>query len=201
MRSLWLLRELGLEFELEEMPFDMKVLRGADYLSLHPLGRVPCLVDGDRVIFESGAICQYLCERYDDGRLGRGPDHPEHFEWIQWVHFAETVGVLCAALIQQQVFMLPEDRSPALIKLETRRLEKALEVLNAELSEREYLLPSGFSAVDTSVGYSVHMAARFVSLDRVPGVRAYYERLRARPAFQSSLPDEPSEIARALEPE
>lgn len=62
-RSLWLLNELGISYELVEMPFDLKYLRTLEYLAIHPLGRVPCLVDDDRVIFESGAICQYLVRK------------------------------------------------------------------------------------------------------------------------------------------
>ena len=83
-RSLWLLKELEIEFSVVEMALDLKVLRAPDYLAIHPLGRVPCLADGERVIFESGAICQYLCEEYDDGTLGRGPGHPERYEWLTW---------------------------------------------------------------------------------------------------------------------
>ena len=71
MRSHWLLLELGLEFELVTLGFSMAALRAPEYLAISPLGRVPCLIDGDVTLIESGAICQYLCERYDDGRLHR----------------------------------------------------------------------------------------------------------------------------------
>src|SRR6202020_3376794 len=76
MRSLWLLNELGIPFELIEMPFDLSVMRSADYLAVHPLGRGPCLGSGDFRLFESGAIAEYLCERYPEsglGRLGQDP--------------------------------------------------------------------------------------------------------------------------------
>lgn len=188
MRSLWLLHELGLPFTLVDMPFDLSVLRAPDYLAIHPLGRVPALVDGDRALFESGAICQYLCETYDDKGLGRAPGHPERPLWLQWLHFAETMAVHGASLVQQTVFIAPPDRSPVVHKLESRRLEKSLEVIDAVLSDRDHLLASGFSAVDVGVGYSVHLARRFVSLDPIPRVKAYYERLSQRPAFQKSLP-------------
>lgn len=187
-RSLWLLHELGLDFELVEMPFDLKSLRAPEYLAVHPLGRVPCLVDEGRIIFESGAICQYLCERYDDGTLGRGPGHPERYEWLQWIHYAETIAVHGAALVQQSVFIPEKDRSPVLQKLESKRLEKAIEVLETYLKDRDYLLASGFSAADTSVGYSIHLGSQFVSLASLPVVSQYFARLRARPAFQKSFP-------------
>lgn len=188
MRSLWLLNELALEFDRVEMPFDLACLRAPDYLAVHPLGRVPALRDGDITLFESGAICQYLCERYDSGELGRAPQHAERNEWLQWVHFAETLAVHGAALLQQQVFIKPEERSEVIQKLESRRLTKAFEVLDAHLSNSEYLLAGGFSAADIGVGYSVYLGNGFVTLEAQPNLAKYMQRLKQRPAFKSSEP-------------
>ena len=187
MRSHWLLLELGLEFELVTLGFSMAALRAPEYLAISSLGRVPCLVDGDVTLIESGAICQYLCERYDDGRLHRAAGHPERNAWLQWLHFAETIAVHGAALVQQQVFVAPEERSLVVIKLESRRLRKAFEVLEQQLTSRHYLLPSGFSAIDTAVGYSVHLGRQLIGIDGLPALAAYYARLAARPAFQRAL--------------
>ncbi len=190
-RSLWLLNELGLDFELEVLPFDTRALRSPEYLAIHPLGRVPCLVDGETILFESGAIAQYLCERYSPEGLGRPPGHPERAEWLQWIHYAETMAVHGASLVQQFIVIRDEaDRSPMVQKLESKRLEKSLEVVDQHLRDREYLLTSGFSAADIGVGYSIHLGKAWVSLETLPRAAAYYERLAARPAFQDSLPKE-----------
>ena len=190
-RSVWLANELGLDFELVTMPLDLKILRAPEYLSIHPLGRVPCLVDGERTVFESGAIAQYLCETYDaDARLGlnRPPGHPERYEWIQWIHFAETMAVHGASLVQQRVFIAEAERSPAVQKLESKRLEKGVGVIDRLLADgRENLLASGFSAADTNVGYSVLMGKSFLGLDAFPNAGAYLARLEARPAFQAAI--------------
>ena len=184
MRSLWLLYEMGIEFELKELPFSMEGLRTPEYLAISPLGRVPCLVDDGVPIFESGAIAQYLGEHYDaQGKLHRAAGHAERTEWLIWLHYAETMAVHGASLVQQKVFIAKEDRSPVVQKLESRRLEKALEVVDKHLADRDYLLKSGFSTVDTNVGYSVHLAKGFVPLDPFPNVVKYYERISARPAF------------------
>jgi glutathione S-transferase len=190
MRTLWLLNELGLDFELVTMPLDLKILRAPEYLSIHPLGRVPCLVDDGCVVFESGAIAQYLCETYDRAnRLGRPPGHPERAEFLQWIHFAETIAVHGASLVQQRVFIAENERSPAVHKLESKRLEKAVGVVDRHLATtgREHMLASGFSAVDTSVGWSVVLGRSFIGLDALPHARAYVERLETRPAFQAAL--------------
>ncbi len=191
MRSVWLLHELGLEFELVTLGFSMAALRTPEYLAISPLGRVPCLVDGDVTLIESGAICQYLCERYDDGRLYRAVGHAERNAWLQWLHFAETVAVHGASLVQQQVFVAPADRSLVVIKLESRRLRKAFEVLEQQLRERDYLLASGFSAIDTAVGYSLHLGQQLIGIEGLPALAAYYARLSARPAFQRALDQAP----------
>jgi glutathione S-transferase len=188
MRSLWLLNELQIPFELIDMPFDLSVMRSADYLAVHPLGRVPCLVDGDFRLFESGAIAEYLCERYPESGLGRLAANPERYEWLQWIHYGETMAVHAASLVQQRFFIAAADRSAVVAKLEGRRLEKAVQVLEPRLIERDYLLRSGFSAADIGIGYSLHLADRLVELARFPNVARYLERLRARPAFRASLP-------------
>ena len=188
MRSLWLLNELGLDFELVTMEFTMAALRTPEYLAVSPLGRVPCLQDGALTLFESGAICQYLCEQYDSGELYRAPGDPERAEWLQWLHYAETIAVHAASLVQQQVFIAPEKRSEIVVKLESKRLEKSLEVIDKHLMGRDYLLKTGFSASDTGVGYSVHLAQSRIDITGLKNVVAYYQRCQARPAFRKSAP-------------
>ena len=134
MRALWILEEMGLPFELHELDFSMASLRDPAFLAVSPLGRVPCLVDGDTRVFESGAIIQYLGEHYDSdanpcGRLHRAPGDRERTDWLIWLHYAETMAVHGASLVQQRVFVGKENRSPVVQKLESKRLIKSLEVV------------------------------------------------------------------------
>ncbi len=190
MRSLWLLHELGVEFEVQEHRFD-KSLRHADYLDVSAAGRVPALeLDGAR-LFETGAITQALCERFSPDGLGRGVGHSERAEWLVWVHFAETISQHTAALTQQHV-ALREDhmRSPIVMKLETARLGKCYDAIEAHLRKvgTAALLPGGFSAADISVGQAVYMSRYFTSLLRHPLVSAWYTEITARDGFQKALP-------------
>ena len=192
MRSLWLLHELGVPFDLVIHEFGTE-LRSEGYLRKHPLGRVPCLEVDQRVLFETGAITEYLCETVGQ-ELWRAIGHPERMDWLQWLHYAETVAVHGAALTQQHIVIYEDkDRSPLLMKLEARRLEKTLEVLDAHLQGREHLLDT-FSAVDISVGYSVYVAQHFVDLAQFVALSDWFERLQARAAFQKSLPPEGAAI-------
>ena len=188
MRSLWLLNEMQVPFELIDMPFDLSIMRSKDYLSVHPLGRVPCLMDDDFRLFESGAIAEYLCERYPAAGLGRLAGDFERYQWLQWIHYGETIAVHAASLVQQRFFIGAADRSPVIAKLEGRRLEKAVQVLESPLTDQDYLLRTGFSAADIGIGYSLHLADRLIDLAKFPGVLQYLGRLRERPAFRASLP-------------
>ena len=193
MRSLWLLHELEIPFQVRSYPFD-RTLRDPEFLSLSPAGRVPALeIEGERM-FESGAITEYLCERFSPDRLGRGPGSPDRMAWLVWVHFAETLTQHVAALTQQHVALYEDHmRSPVVMKLEAKRVAKCYEAIEARLStpieRRDYLLTSGFSAADVSVGQAVYMARHFARLDDYPATAAWYERITARPDFEASLPD------------
>lgn len=187
-RTLWLLEEMGLDFEITHMNFFDKSMRSPEFLALSPAGRVPALEIDGQVLFESGAITEYLVETRPGAGLGRLMGDAERVEFLEWLHFAETIGQHIANLVQSHI-MLREDwmRSPTVMKLEARRLEKALEVIERVVSGRDYLLASGFSAVDTNVGYGVDMARRFVPAGLLPAVDAYRARLAARPAYQRAL--------------
>ncbi|MGB5864060.1 MAG: glutathione S-transferase family protein [Sulfitobacter sp.] len=190
MRSLWLLHELGIEFEVQTYPFD-KSLRSPAFLDKSPAGRVPALEIDGTAIFETGAITEVLCERFSPESLGRPAGHAERAQWLIWVHFSETISQHTAALTQQHI-ALREDtmRSPIVMKLEATRIGKCYGALEARLSGREFLLDSGFSAADISVGQAVYMARHFAHLDDFPELQAWYGRMTEREAFKASLPTE-----------
>ncbi|MEJ6401620.1 glutathione S-transferase family protein [Yoonia sp. 2307UL14-13] len=198
MRSLWLLYELGVDFELLVYPFD-KTLREEPYRSLNPTGRVPTLEIDGFVIHESGAIAEYLCERFPDGGLGRDPGDDDRAAWLDWIHFAETISQHTAALTQQHVALYEDHmRSPIVMQLEAKRLAKTLGKVEAGLVG-DYLL-SSFSAADIGVGQAVYMAGHFVELARFPRLSDWFDRLQARPAYRKALPGGPGLYAQDLYP-
>lgn len=187
MRSLWLLHEIGVPFDLVIQPFD-KSLRSEAYLAINPTGRVPALEIDDLILHESGAIAEYLCERFPLAGLGRGPGDPDRAAWLNWIHFAETISQHTAALTQQHVALYDDAmRSPIIMQLEAKRLAKTLATVEGSL-QGDYLL-SAFSAADIGVGQAVYMAQHFVSLDAFPKLSGWFDLLQARPAFRKSLPD------------
>ncbi len=194
MRSLWLLYEIGADFDLQVYPFD-KTLREEPYRSLNPTGRVPTLEIDGVVITESGAIAEYLCERFPDAALGRDPGHDERAGFLNWIHFAETISQHTAALTQQHVALYEDHmRSPIIMQLEAKRLAKTLRTVEEGL-EGEYLL-SSFSAADIGVGQAVYMAGHFVELEQFPKLFDWFGRLQTRDAYRRSLPDGPGLYAK-----
>lgn len=192
MRTLWLLNELGVEFEVVVHPFD-KTLRSDAYLALNPAGRVPALEIDGTVIWETGAITELLCETFTDAGLGRLPGQAERADWLIWVHFSETISQHVAALTQQHIMLYEDEmRSPVVMKLEARRLEKCYAAVERRLAspagQRDHLLDSGFSAADISVGQAVYMARHFASIGPFPALTKWYESITERPAFRASLP-------------
>lgn len=188
MRALWLLHELDVEFDVVVHPFD-KSLRAPEYLALNPAGRVPALEIDGKAMFETGAIAQYLCEQFAPETLGRMPGHPERADWLVWLHYAETISQHVAALTQQHVALYDDAmRSPIVMRLEAARLGKCLTAVNEQLSGREYLLQSGFSAADIGVGQAIYMGRYFHSLAAFPALNDWYERLSRREGFRKSIP-------------
>ncbi len=188
MRSLWLLYELGVPFEVMYHAFG-KNLRDPEYLKLNPAGRVPALEINGKTLFETGAITEYLCETFPDAGLGRATDDPERADWLVWLHFAETATQHVAALTQQHIALYDEDmRSPIIMKLEAARLGKCFAALDGRLEGREYLLDRGFSAVDISCGYAAYSGSHYVRLEPYTNLTRWYEKLTERDAFRSALP-------------
>ncbi|MBV1868667.1 MAG: glutathione S-transferase family protein [Marinosulfonomonas sp.] len=189
MRSLWLLNELGVDFEVVVQPFD-KSMRSPEFLALNPVGRVPALELDGQVIWESGAITEVLCEVFPDAGLGRTVGGAERADWLIWVNFAETISQHSAALTQQHVALYDDSmRSPVIMKLEAKRLEKCFGAIEERLRGRDYLL-SQFSAADISVGQAVYMSRHFARIEPFPALSAWYARITERPGFVASLPPE-----------
>ena len=184
-RTLWLLEELGLPYEVKHYRITDGSLRDPAFLAISPAGRVPALEVDGKVIFESQAITQYLCESRPLAGLAPKQDEPERVEYLQWLAFAETQANIIASLNLQMIFLRPPAKpSVAVLKLEVARLKATLRPLEQLLAKQDWLLQDGFSAADTMLGYNLFAVKYYVDMAEFGNVIAYMDRMEARPAFQ-----------------
>jgi glutathione S-transferase len=189
-RVLWLLEELGLPYELHTLAFSPDSLKSADYLKVNPLGKVPAITDGPLIMFESGAIVEYLIERYGNGRLAPQVGTPARGTFLQWIHFAEATCLPPLSDLAQHTIFKPEaERIAALVPDAQERIASWLAVLERAVAGEQYLLGDDFSGADVMVGYSLLLAKWFGLLGEqsYPKLSAYVARLEQRPALQKAL--------------
>lgn len=183
-RVMWLLEELGLDYEVSYYSIRDGSMRTPEYLAMSPAGRTPALELDGKVLFESGAILQILCERHPEAGLMPAPGHNDRARFLEMMGYAETIGCLVENLNLNRVFLRdPADASPVVIKLLTARLRAALGAME-DRYQGDYLLAGGFSAADVMYAYGFKLARRYVHLDEFLVLSAYWDRLKARPAYQ-----------------
>lgn len=186
-RILWLLQEMGITPEIVEWKIQDGSMRRPEFLAKSPAGRIPALEIDGKVIYESGAITEYLCETRPDHGLGRAPGDPERIPFLEAMHYSETIGHLIAGLNLQWIFLRnPEDRSDTVVKIEARRLAATLAPVETLLAGQDHILASGFSAADTMFGFSLTAAGRYVRMDQFPNITAYIARMAERPAHKAA---------------
>jgi glutathione S-transferase len=196
-RALWALEELGLPYELHLLPFPPRV-RAPEYLQVNPLGTIPALIDGPTFMTESAAIVQYLATRYGAGELAVGADDPAYGGWLNWLHFGEATLTFPQTLVLRYRTLEP-GRAEQVADDYARWFLSRLKHVDRALAEAEWLCAGRFTAADISVGYALLLANHLKLLETAtPSVAAYWERLKARPAFQAAKRTQKAELSEIL---
>jgi len=200
-RILWLLEELGLEYEIKKYQRDPKTMLAPPELkAVHPLGKSPVITDGDTVVAESGAIVEYLVERYGNGRLAPAAGTPEKLKYTYFLHFAE--GSAMSPLLMKLVFDRVENGPmPFFVKPIARAIARKvkdsfinpniraqLDYLESELAARPWFAGQEFSAADIQMSFPLEAATARGGLGaQYPNLSAFVQRIHARPAYQRAL--------------
>ena len=187
-RVAWLLEELNMEYELEILPFTKEGLKSPEHRARHALGRVPVIEDGDISIFESGAIIQYILDKYDDKGLKPAVESNDYPYYLQWFHYCEGMVMPPMNQIVVQTILLPPDRrDETVLNQATKLLSKALMPVNDFLENKDYLI-GDFSAADCMLGHSCFMSNRFGTVsDDMENIKRYVSNIESRPAFQKAI--------------
>ncbi len=200
-RVLWLLEELGLDYDIVRYQRDPQTMLAPPELrAIHPLGKSPVLTDDGVVVAESGAIVEYLIERYGNGRLIPPAGTPERLRWRYFLHYAE--GSAMTPLLLKLVFDRVES-SPAPFFVRpiaraiahkvkssfiTPQINNHLDYLEAELGQSEWFAGADFSAADIQMSFPLEAAAARAGLGASrPRLNAFLQKIHARPAFQRAL--------------
>ena len=200
-RVLWLLEELGTEYEIKRYERDPKtMLAPASLRAVHPLGKSPVITDGDMTLAESGAILEYLVERYGQGRLVPPAGTPAYLRYRYWLHYGE--GSLMPPLLLKLVFdKIEASPMPFFIKpiaraisaktkagFITPQLTTHLDYLEGELGKSTWFAGEDFSAADIQLSFPLEAAQARAGLDASrPRLMAYLQRIHARPAYQRAI--------------
>ena len=187
-RILWLFEELGLSYELEHYKLGDPEMRTPEYRKIHPLGRVPVLEDGAVKIFESGAIIQYVLEKYGQGKFIPTSDALNFARYLQWFHYAEGMIMPQVNIIVVESILLPEERRNKVnLDRATKLVTRMLTVVDEGLEGEDYLAGE-FSGADMMTGHACIVSARLgADISDKPNVAAYIERLNARPALKTAF--------------
>jgi glutathione S-transferase len=189
-RVSWALEELALPYEYVTLDAAKGEHRAANYLAIHPHGKVPALTDGDRKFFESGAILLHLGNTYgvDKGLWpgGAGQESADALCWTVWSMVELGPGMLQYLYhgLDTPVSFKPAERSKAAADYSRSQLERCLAAIDTRLDGREHLL-GNFTLVDVAAASWLQFGTMMgVTLDAHPRAAAWFRRCSARPALQ-----------------
>ena len=198
-RVLWLLEELGIEYEVRRYQRDPgTMLAPAALRQIHPLGKSPVITDGPLTLAESGAILEYLVETH--GRLAPPAGTPQWRRYRYWMHYAE--GSAMPPLLMKLVFdRMERSKAPFLVRPIVRGIARQvkrayiepqialhLDYLESELAKFPWFAGDDFTAADIQMSFPLEAAAARGGLDaRRPRLMAFLERIHARPAYRRAL--------------
>jgi glutathione S-transferase len=186
-RIVWLCEELELDYAFKR--YDRRAdnrLAPDEYKALHPMGIAPVIVDGDLVLGESGAICDYICAKHGGGRLRPAPDHPDFADHLFWFHWSN--GTFMATMMMQLVLSMGGEGNPASVFV-ADRTKRGWDMVEARLGKAQFFGGANLTTADIMMVYclTTSRAFRSTSIDAYPNVKAYLKRIGARPAYQRAM--------------
>ena len=185
-RIVWLCEELGLDYDLKLYNRDPETrLAPPELKALHPMEIAPLIEDGDTLLGESGAIMDYIVGKYaPDTDLVPGPNHPDFAQHLYWYHFANAT-LMTNGMMGIAINAVGAEMPPSLMK----RVTNAWTAIERRLGEADYFGGSQLTTADIMLGFSLTTARAFsdMSIDHMPNLKAYLQRIGARPAYQAAM--------------
>ena len=185
-RPLWTLEEMGLDYELELMPFPPRA-RHEGYMAVNPLGTVPAFTDGGDVMTESTAICHYLVETHGPTQLRVAPDEPDFGRYLNFLYQSDaTLTFPQTIFLRYRLFEKDKGLEAAAddyVQWFFSRLKGTAQMLG----EREFVAAGRFTIADIAFGYALKLAEQMKLGDFPENVAAYWERMKTREGYRRAL--------------
>lgn len=187
LRPLWALEEMGIDYDLEVLPFPPRFLQ-KDYLDTNALGTVPYFEDSATNMTESTGICHYLVERFDKPEFGIAVDHPEYGDYLNWLYHSDATLTFPQTIVLRYSQLEKEERRlPQAVEDYSKWFIARLKRLDQHIEHRRFLCDDRFTIADIAVGYALYLGRLLRLNDRFsPQVSDYLSRLIERPAFQAA---------------
>ncbi|MDH3429898.1 MAG: glutathione S-transferase [Gammaproteobacteria bacterium] len=198
-RILWLLEELGVDYDIKRYGRDKHTsLAPPEMLEVHPLGKAPVITDDGITVAESGAIIEYLVNKYDAGTLLPQPGTAERLAYTYWLHYAEGT---FAPLMMLSLVMGRIEAAPLLVRPIAKgiagqvrsayldpNIKRNLDFMEATLAESTWFCGEQLTAADVQMSFALEAAEVRTDLSaHYPHLAAFLERVRARPAYKAAL--------------
>lgn len=184
-RIIWLLEELGVDYQV--VPYlrdNVTFLAPPELKSVHPLGKSPVIEDEDLVIAESGAITEYLIEKYAAGQLSPDKGTKDFVEYTQWIHFAESSAILPLLL---KMFVAKDGcKTNFLADYADTETAKVMNYFDQSLQGKQYLVADKLTGADIMMSFIVEILHNNGALDNFPNIAAYAKQLETHPAFHKA---------------
>ncbi len=185
-RILFLCEELEIEYDIVKHQRDAETQRSPDSLNqVHPLGKAPTIEHDGKLIVESEAIIEYICNKLGGGRLSRSSDSPDYADYLQWSAYSE--GTLFPGLIVDLLYAWTGGGNDTLMGFFDVEITKNHQFLQDSLDGRESVLASGFSAADVNLGWTLEFSECRGRLKSFPGLQKYLDGLCSRDAYKRGL--------------
>ena len=188
-RVLWLLEELKLPYNLNKINFHPSELKSEEHRKRHPLGRVPVLEDKEIIIYESGAIIEYIIAKYDNMDLKPNVENKLFPSYLQWFHYCEgMVMPPMNTIVVHSIILPPERRNPEVLRQAQNLLKKSILPVDELLSENKFLISDKVSGVDFMLGHALFMSDSLKCVsDDMKNIKRYLELIKNQEAFKKAL--------------
>ncbi len=185
-RILWLLEELGADYEVKHYTRDAETRLAPDALkAVHPLGKSPVIEDGGKVIAESGAIIDYLIRTYGGGKLMPKAGTDAHEAYLEWLHFGEGSAML-PLLLAMYVRRLGDAGAPLWPRIQSE-IGNHLSYMAGALGENAYFVGDSLTGADIQLVFVLEAAAVSGALANFPNLETYLARMQDRTAYKRAI--------------